>query len=267
MDNLKKEITREELDRGLPLGNHVLCEAYYSNRDAKTKAGVIVGFNEDLIFSDAEGKDTSSHMADLAPTSMVVYRCPLKLYFDPEDPKGMDWETEMELQQGDQIFTNPIDALNCVTLVCEEKEYKLIHYSDIYVAKGYRWRHEPGSVPKGNMAIPQDKRMKVIVLNGYVLLEQVYKKKLSDLDISSEDKIEPKQGIVAYFGKPNARYRSPEIEDFYDLRLGDKVLYGRKAAPFLLERLSHVAKFSEKPYMVLQRRYIDMVMERRRSET
>jgi len=254
MEILKKEISKDELDSGIPLGNHVLCEVYYTNRDAKTKGGVIIGFNNDVTYASEDGKDTSSHPADMAETSLVVYRCPSKLYFEPTDPKGMDWETEMELGEEDIIWTNPIDALNSVTLTCEGKEYKLINYQDVYCYKREIW------VDK--WSTPQKKKIVAHCINGYVLCEQVPYQTVSYLDVTSQDKIHKDRGIVRYLGTPNTRHRFPEITDFQNLEIGDLVLFDKKCVPFYLERSVYSAKFSDELFFVVPRKYINLVLER-----
>jgi hypothetical protein len=266
MENPKKEISRSELDNGEVLSNHVLCRAYYSNEGAKTKAGIVVGFNNENTYASEDGKDTSSHVADLAETSLIVYKTPKSLYFNPEDPKSMDWETTQELQEGDIIFTNPIDALNSLTLVCEGEEYKLINYQDIYVSKRLigvtRNYYKLDPITYSDKYV-EDRREDIFTLNGYILCTQVAKPKLSDLDVISEDKIYQDRGVVRYIGKPNARYRFPELIDFKDLKIGDLVLFDRKSVPFLLERTTWNSKFDDKLYWCIQRKNIVAILNRK----
>lgn len=257
---LKKTVTRDELDNGIVLNNTVLCEAFYTSEGAKTKAGIVYGFNTDLTYNAGDDpNDKTSWVADLAETCMRVYKVPQKLYFNPEDGKSMDWETGQELQEGDLVWSNPIEALNAITLVCEGKLYKLIPYQDIYVAKRHRWYSSAGIL--GDMdTVDTD----IICLNGFVLCKEVHKESLSYLDVTTEDKIDMTKGIVAYYGKPNARYRFPEHSDFQDLQKDDLILYDKKASPFLLERTSYANKFSDNGelYYVVQRRYISAVLKR-----
>ena len=254
---LKKTITRDELDNGIVLNNTVLCEAFYTSEGAKTKAGIVYGFNTDLTYNAGDDpNDKTSWVADLAETCMRVYKVPQKLYFNPEDGKSMDWETEQELQVGDLVWSNPIEALNAITLVCEGKLYKLIPYQDIYVAKREKWVENKATMPTCH---------DVICINGFILCKEVHKESLSFLDVTNEDKIDMTKGRVAYFGKPNKRYRFEGIEDFQNLQKDDLILYDKKASPFLLERTSYANKFSDNGelYYVVQRRYISAVLERK----
>ena len=105
----------------------------------------------------------------------------------------------------------------------------------------------------------------VICINGFILCKEVHKESLSFLDVTNEDKIDMTKGRVAYFGKPNKRYRFEGIEDFQNLQKEDLILYDKKASPFLLERTSYANKFSDNGelYYVVQRRYISAVLKRK----
>jgi hypothetical protein len=108
---LTTSVTREELDNGIIPQNMVLCHQFYESEGMKTKSGIIVGVLTELTYQDADNlKDDSSHIADFAETALVVYKVPEKLFFDPDDPHSMEWQTVMELQVGDMVWTNPIET-------------------------------------------------------------------------------------------------------------------------------------------------------------
>jgi hypothetical protein len=242
---LKIDVTKEQLTNGLVPSNYVLCETYYTSEGAKTKAGIIYGVNTDLIYADADNPDDhTSHAADMAEVSLIVTKLPQKLYFNPDDPNNsMPWETEMELQVGDVVWTDIMETSNAITLVCEGKMYKLLPYQDLYCAK---------------------REDKVIMLNGYILCEQVKKKAISELDVTSCDLIDPTKGIVAYLGNSNKRYLQEDYVDFEDLRVGDEVLLDAHSGIFLLERQLYSSKFSnEKLYWVVSWKKISMVLNRK----
>jgi hypothetical protein len=254
---LKINISRKELDEGIIPANHVLCLMHYDNTDAKTKSGIIFGVNKTLTYGDADNlDDDSSHAADLAEVSMIAYKLPQKLYYNPDDRENsMPWETEMEICEEDQVFTNTIEALNAVTLVCEGKNYKLIPYQDLICAKREIW------VDK--WSVPQKKKTIVIMLNGYILCEQEMKVQLSELDVISADEIDLAKGKVAYYGSLNKSYIREDLIDFVDLREGDVVVFDRRVPPFLLERQRYASQFSsEKLYWATQRCRITVVIER-----
>jgi hypothetical protein len=255
---LKINVSKKELDEGIIPTNHVLCYAHYSNENLTTKSGIIIGVNKELLYSDSDNlDDDSAHNADLAEVSMVVYKLPQKLYFNTEDrEKSMPWLTDMEICEDDEIFTNTIDSLNAVTLVCEGKLYKLINYSDIYCAKREIW------VDK--WSVPQKKKTAVEVFNGYVLVILTNKESISELDVTSADKLDKTKGIIAYIGNPVKRYLNPDYAHIEDLRVGDKVLFSAKSAPFALERQKYASKFDENQiYYVIHRKDINAVLSRK----
>ena len=234
---LTTKVSRKELDNGIIPQNFILCLIDYDNENLKTKSGLLIGFNKDVNYSTGEPDDTSSRPADLAEVSCIVYKLPTKLYFDPDDHNNsMPWDCDMDLQVGDIVWTNIIEALNAVGMECEGKIYKLLPYQDLYCAK---------------------RDNEVIMLNGYVLCEQIYKESLSVLDVTTQDQIDTTTGIVAYLGKQNRRYLNNELSDFEDLKVGDVVLFDKKYKPFLLERQKYASKFSQdKLYWVVQRRRV-----------
>jgi hypothetical protein len=251
LEEVRVKISREELNHGEIPMNQVLCEAFYSAEGAKTKSGIVYGFNTDVLYGSEDGLDTSSHIADLAETCLRVYKTPQKLYFDKDDVKSMDWECDMDLRAGDLVWTNPIEAKNATCVECEGKLYKFIPYQEHYVSLTEYWdlRKKIGQ--------------KITCLNGYLLCEQVNKESLSALDVLNNDKIDPRRGIVRYVGKPNKQYKDQSLVDFPDIKEGDLVVFDRRCSPFLLERQLYSAKFSQdKLYWVIPRKYVAMILER-----
>ena len=162
------KVTKAELDSAVLPVNAVLVKQYYKSEGAKTKSGLIYGVNTDVNYSDADNPaDGESHPADMAEVSNIVVKLPERLYFDEKDQNSMFWETDMELQIGDYVWSNPIDVLNAITLECEGELYKILMYQDLYCAK---------RIIKGG---PFDS-FDIIMLNGYVLCEQVYKESLGE---------------------------------------------------------------------------------------
>ena len=250
---LKTEVTRKELDEGVIPQNMVLCLMHYDNTDLRTKSGIIVGVNKELLYSDPDNlDDDSAHSADLAEVSMIAYKLPEKLYFNPEDKeKSMPWLTDMEICEEDEIFTNTIESLNAVTLVCEGKNYKLIPYSDIYCAKREYWLNKWEGT----------KRTSVEMFNGYVLITLTNKESISEFDVTSADKLDKTKGTIAYIGEAPKEYLIPEYTHIEDLRVGDEVLFSAKAGIFALERQKYASKFDDKQiYYVVQRKNIVAVL-------
>jgi hypothetical protein len=238
--NQRIELTKYQFDHSeLPfLANHVLIEMTQSNEGRKTKSGVIVGLTERLVYAAGD----NSLAADLEECWGTVARVPEKLYFCETDPTSMSYETEMELEVNDQCWFSIIEAHNAIEILCEDKIYKLIPYEDLYCVK---------------------RADKVIVLNGYCLCQTVNKLKISELDVTSESKIDTTKCIVKYVGKANKRYKHPSYVDHPDIREGDLVLLQPRTSFQYLERKTYLSSFDgDNLYLVIPRRKICMVLNR-----
>lgn len=236
----RTRISREELDDSIIPVNHVLVEMQYSAVGAKTKSGIIYGFDVDEQY---QGED--AHAADCAEVWGIVVKVPQKLYFNPDDENNsMPWDCEMELQEGDRVWFSALESKNSVELECEGKVYKSIPYMDCFVAI-------------------RDMSGKVIMLNSYVLCTPLKKESLSSLDTISKDKIDMTKGIIAFCGNPVKRYLREQYCDLPDLREGDMVQFDAKTPLYYLERKGYTATFDgDNLYWVVQRRRIVMILNR-----
>jgi hypothetical protein len=215
------ELSREEFERGelsFP-ANHVVVEIIANNDNVTTPSGVIVGIETRLVY--AEG--SNSLAADMEECWGIVVKTPEGLYYSEDDPKSMNWKTDMLLQVDDLMWGGIMEFHSGLTLHVDGKIYKIIPYSDLYVAK------------RGDKVIP---------LNGYVLLQTVHYKKISDLDVISEDLIDPSRGIVAFVGEPNKGYKHPIYVDHTGLKVGDEVLLAPRTPILFLERKVTFARFN-----------------------
>jgi hypothetical protein len=245
------EITREELDSAEIPMNHVLVEMIHTSEGATTKGGIIIGFNSETVY--AEGDD--SHSANLAEFYGRVYRTPHRLFFDRNDPKSMDWETEMELQEDDICFMSLIETKNAVEVKCEGKLYRSIPYQDIYAYKREIWVNK--------WSDPQVKKTVRHPINGYVLCKQVCLDKTSHLDAFSDTKVDKTKGIVAYVSEPVKTYLREEYCHIDNIQVGDLVLFDPKSPNFFLERTRALATFDgDEMYLVVNRRRIIAILNR-----
>jgi len=209
----------------------------YSCEGIKSKGGVIIGVNIDDEYED----ENTTHRADFTEVYAQVFRVPDKLYYNREDQHSMAWDCDMELEIGDMVWFNTMESFNAVEIECEDEFYRLIPYSDIYVAK---------------------RKQKVIVLNGYVLCEPIFTSIEHRLAIENK-KEDKSRGIVRFVGKSNREYQRPEYVDFVDLQVGDEVLFNPNTPLFPLERKSYLAHFDgNNLYNVVQRRRVAMVLKR-----
>ena len=255
--NLKKmpkrpeiNLTREELNRAeIPI-NHVLIKITRRVEGLKTKAGVTVGFNTDEVYADGD----DSHSANLAEIVGWVAKVPEKLYFNPDDNVSMDWETDMELEVGDQVWFSLLESKNSVQLMCEEVLYKSVPYQDIYVAKRMHFWRENSIIESGTA---------ITTLNGYVLCEPCYEPKLSDLAHLSKDKVDMTRGVIKFIGSAPKAYLREAYCHIEDLRVEDEVLFDRRTPLFYLERMGYTGIFDDgKQYWIAMRRRIALVLNR-----
>jgi hypothetical protein len=229
-------LTKEELERAEIPTNHVLIEMQYKSEDLKTHTGIQIGFNSEVLYSEGD----TSHIADVAEIWGIVKKIPHVLFFDPDDPKSMDWECNQELMVGDIVFFNVLESKNANEVKCDGKIYRSVPYADVYCIK---------------------RNGAVIVVNGFCLCTPVYHKKLSSLDVVSENNLDKTRGVIAYIGNPVKRYLRPEYCHLDNLKVGDEVLFSDKTPLFYLERLKETAVLDGNLYWVVARRRIAMILK------
>ena len=242
-------ISKEELDSSSIVYNHILVRMPYTHEGVKSKAGVVMGFNLDTTYADK----TDSHTANLAEVWGEVYRVPERLFYDPDDPNTMDWDTDMELQVGDIVWFDIMESKNSSEIVCNGEIYKSIPYQHCYVAKRELWWDEHQN----------NRYTKIIPLNGYVLCQPITLKKISELDHLSEQKIDKTKGIVRFVGNPPKAYIRDEYSHIEDLQVGDEVLFDKDVPMIYLERRKELATFDgDNLYWVIPRRRIALILNR-----
>ena len=227
-----EKITRRTLSklRLSPDNNRVLLRVK-PNEGRTTKAGIIIGFNDDVQYAEGSG----SHMADVAEVHGTVVRCPDKLYYRRDRADSMMWKTRMMLREGDEVWFSFISSSHASGFDIDGEMYLFIPYGDCFVAK---------------------RDGEVIPLNGYTLLSEVKKEDKTFLYLADTDKIDTRRGIVRYVGEPNSEYRIDGISDDIDIEAGDLVQLKNGFTPYRLERQEYFADFGEMLWVV-QRRNID----------
>ena len=215
--------------------NQVLVETVTKNEEKKTASGIWLVTDTD--WRPAMHTNRQSKVIKL-PDSLYYNNTPRQKL--PSDaPESLPWDTDMELKVGDMVWHDFMAVHNCPVITTEDepdKEYKLIRYDDIYVAK------------RGE---------KIIVLNGYVLCEEVFDK-TSALDVENKRPSFIK-GKVRYMGKPNREYLSKKKSDaFADFGVGDVIVKRRITKQegaddrIFLEDAMHKT-FSDKMFFIIQR--------------
>jgi hypothetical protein len=250
MERPRITLTKAELDRAeIPL-NHILVKMLHTSEGIKTKGGIIIGHNTENTYAEGD-----SWVADLAECYALVVKVPSGLFFDREDPKSMDWETEVELCEDDIVWFGIIESKNSPEIICEGNLYKSIPYADCYAYQREIW------VDK--WSVPQKKKTVKGILNGYILCSPCFLPKLSDLDHLSEDVVDKTRGVIKFIGDPVKRYLRAEYSHIEDLRVGDEVLFDQNTPLFYLERNKALAKFDgDNQYWVVPRRRISLILNR-----
>lgn len=188
--------------------NHVLVKIDDPNEYRKTKGGIYIWVDP------TECGDRVK--ADNADRHGIVQKVCKRLFFDPEDPgtKSLEFDVDIEVKEGDRVWFNYLDGLNCVEFHCEGVTYKLLKYDSLVLVK-----NESG----------------IKTLNGYVLVEPIYEKEKTFLYMDKKKDVT--KGKVAYIGTPNKRYRTPGISDDPRVKVGHTVVIRQKYEVNLEDKL------------------------------
>jgi len=122
----------------------------------------------------------------------------------PERLKFTDWETEMELKVGDQVWVNYLAIMKGEKIMVGDQTYTLVPYEKIILAK----RGED-----------------IVMLNGYVLIEPVLEDAPESeiITLLKNTKQAAMRGYVRYMGTPNKRYSDELHTDEIGIKIGDMV--------------------------------------------
>lgn len=242
----RKIINIKEEDIGnwnIPIpSNGVIVEITERSIDKVTKGGIYIGHHEDVVFAEGEG----SHEADVAEVWGTLVAQPEELYYNKSYTDYMPWETAIETKPGDTVWFEYMASVNCDVLVWGKRRFYVLKYSDLYVAK------------RGEEIIP---------LNGFCLCEPIKEFHDSKLAEGVTDRYRTDVAIVRHIGRPNDNYLPTDnlygtyFNDKIDVQEGDEVILRRGYPLSLLERLDGIATFSDQPYYVIQRRFMEMVID------
>ena len=237
MEIQKIRLSKEEFDHGKIAYASNLVMVEVEKGELRSAGGVVLGFSDDIQY--AEGKD--NHIANVAKTHGRIVKIPANLCFEENNPNRSAWRTQIEVEEGDEVWYSPLSATNCTEVFVEDKIYKMIRYGDLFVAK---------------------RGTRIICLNGYCIVEKVHRKNLGSLDSLSDDVIDPTRGIIRYLGRPNEEYFNKVYTDDIDVNVGDEVLFTKDNYPIPLEVFKYNSTFDDsgKEYWATQRRFMGMVM-------
>jgi hypothetical protein len=243
MHNEIIKLTAKEFDNLHLINNNVAVEITHQNFNPITKSGIIL-VNDINMFTaksveTAENYDQSQHLNRFG----TVAKIPDKLNFVPKGKMSnlyanrCEWETEIEIKIGDIVWADYYNLDYCPIFKVENKEYWIIGYQCLIVAK----RKEDGFTENGAICVNEI----AIPLNGYCLFEQI-NEGLQSKFLKLDEKINKQEGVVRYIGSMNKEYFSKKRLGIYtgypsddvELNPGDKVIF-RNETERLLENDQH----------------------------
>lgn len=206
--------------------------------------------NDEVKLSDG-GKlyvDTEYEPEKHATTSGTVVKLPIGLSYDeqPGSSNSLDFDTEMELEEGDKIFFHYLASLKAVegNDYYEDEEgntYFGISYDSIFMAQ------------RGDEVIP---------VNGYIIAEPVYEKSVNtsiELPESKEKEENVNKAKVKYIGKPNKGYRMRDYTDEMEEELEPGDIIHHNCAVPLQHSIHNEIEGRGKIFYRLQRKNIHAV--------
>lgn len=227
------------IDNIVPQGNYVLIKPYMDMRTSSNIEGVVL----DMTFEEEK------HAARVGEVIAV----PEKLYYTEQGPDSLPWDTDMEIQVGDEVTYHFLSATTATDRHWERyvefdgEIYIFVNYDRIFTAK---------------------RNGEIICLNGFVLVEPVEKVNNRYLpeNFSFSDTYKGKDkyfGRVRFMGSLVRSYRlSRKIvhgPDQDDIKEGDLILMD-KVCDIPLEYPFHAMLNGNKVYYRVQRRYIRAIL-------
>lgn len=225
----------KELKGGMPPNNLVLVKVY--SGDLKTNSGIFIPNNGEWEFNSGLHVSRTGIVVDFNP-HLIIKK---ELFEQNVTQKALDWDTECEIEKGDEVLFDHLEALNALQIVSEADKclYKLIGYGSILARK------------RDDIITP---------INGYCLFSDV-KKKDSALEYV-KTKTAKEKGKVRYGGKPNKRYaKKGRSDEGVDIDVDDVVLFNKKyhsGMKYYIESDMHW-KFSSEKLFAAQRHWIDWI--------
>lgn len=241
MEIFRQKLTQQEFDKAEVVfpSNSVIVEIDNWKEALKTKTGIVIGFNEDVLYAEGEG----SHIADVARVYGRVVKFPSRIYFHPTRHDSPPWHPRQEIQAGDYVWYSPLIAVNCEELLVGERLFKVIPYQDLFVARR-------GGVDG-----------EIIPLNGFCILQTMELEPQSKFDVISALGVDKSRGRVLHVGQPNLGYQNTVNADHDDVQVGDVALFDSRILPAYLERSEFNMNFSEgERVFVVQRHRISLTL-------
>lgn len=197
--------------------------------------------------------DTDWQQAAHATRTGIVVKAPKDPLPFKVKSDNMPWRTKVQISEGMTALFDFLEGENCLSYYDEDGyEYKLIDYSNLYVATMPRINGEEID----GLQRSSDGTEWVIPLNGFTLFERVYKEKTSKLDVS-DPKVDRRRGIVRYVAENNLEYESGQESDHIRLKPGDEVVFN-SVPEVMLESEEHCHFDGGRMYRRAQARNVDL---------
>ncbi len=230
-----------EITSLLTCRNQILVKRVYDNLEDTTPSGVIKAV--DPSFRPNIHADRISEVV-LVPDSLYYYP---DMYKHKHATESIDWDTTMELRVGDIVWHTFMELADTYNIEVRDEDalYKLLRYEDFHFAQ------------RGE---------ELIMLNGYVLCEEVLKDRFNDFDVLDQE-VDMRLGKIALLGNRNRAYRirggAKDLDGDDILEVGDIILKRRSDIHIRLEEEVH-ARFplERKMYFIIQRRDILAVIDK-----
>jgi co-chaperonin GroES (HSP10) len=190
-------------------------------------------------------RDTYFEEIHCAQREVKVIRTPSILaikgdkHYDEKFIRALDWHTQMQIQEGDLAWVDPISVLNNNNTLetnvyrCDGKIYMTVKY-DKFIA-----------VKRGDLKI---------LLNGYMLIEKIEDNQDS---VISGVNVKSSKSRVVYTGDPNKYYFNKAYTDQLNVSVGDVIQNPRHLIPFEGDLYKNFDKGKE--YFIIQRRNVPLI--------
>lgn len=140
----------------------------------------------------------------------TVMRVPSRIITKKTHPMGIEWDCDVEIQEGDRVYMTVMNSANATMIVVDEITYFLINYEEIIL------RSRNGVIQP---------------INGYCVVEKVVEDKveIDGLYVDFQKEVHDKRrGIVRYNGVNNREYFIGSNIDA-KVEVGDEVVFSIEA--------------------------------------
>ena len=218
--------------------------------EKETDSGILMLPDPDFTSKDSTGVEIN--MADHAPRYGKVILLPDELYFNPKlygtdmTKNTLEWDTEIEIQEGDDVWFSYLKGVTGEHYIFNGELYYLMRYDSIYAIK------------KKEYPVP---------INGFIVFEPIKDEWDSDIIIPPDyiDVYEDRVGRVLKVSKPNKDYvyrtsRGEQmVHDNIEVKEGDICLFdGTVGAHRMYLEGKTFQEYPER-YFLFQRRDIGLI--------